>query len=644
MDHKTVLIVDDDLGLCDNLKDILQDEGYEAFSAATYAEGLSLARELKPKAALLDLKLSDGQGTTLLSDLKRLDPDCLCILMTAYADLDSAVVALEKGATHYLQKPVYSAELLRILKGAFEAVQLRDQKLHAEEELRKNEALLKDFLDNANDLIQIVDASGRFIYVNRKWLKVLGYSMEEALKLSISDTIHPDELTHCWDIFRRIMAGETLDTVETLFVAKDGTEICVEGSVSCRLKDGKPVNTRGIFRDITERRHMEKERQKLEAKLQQAQKMEAIGTLAGGIAHDFNNILGVIIGCTELSMFHLPEEATVHRFLRQVLNASNRATDLVQQILTFSRRRDLERKPLQPSIVIKEALKMLRASLPSTIEIHQNIQSDSGMILADPTQIHQILINLSTNAAHAMHDHGGVLEVSLTDVDLDAENAGRYSNMSPGSYLRLTVKDTGHGMDNAMIKRIFDPYFTTKEPGQGTGLGLAVVHGITRSYGGGIGVHSKSGKGTTFHVFLPRIDHINGLDEAEDMSDLPKGDERILFIDDEKELVLIGQKMLEFLGYEVFTTTSSIDALENFHAHPYKFELVITDMTMPNMSGAELARELLHIRPDIPIILCTGFSENITEEKAMDLGIREFIMKPLAIHALADTVRKVLDT
>jgi PAS domain S-box-containing protein len=262
MTVKTVLIVDDDLSLCDNLEDILQDEGYEPFSAVTCADGLKLAQKRRPKVALLDLKLPDGQGTALLSDLKRLYPDCLCIIMTAYADLDSAVVALEKAAYHYLQKPVHPAELLRVLEGAFETIHLRELKRQAEEALRKNEELLRDFLDNANDLIQIVEPDGRFLYINHRWLEVLGYTADETVNLSISDTIHPDSLAHCFEIFQRILAGEVVDRFETAFVTKNGKKVYVEGSINCRFENGKPVNTRGIFRDITDRKQAEAELRK----------------------------------------------------------------------------------------------------------------------------------------------------------------------------------------------------------------------------------------------------------------------------------------------------------------------------------------------------------------------------------------------
>ena len=389
----------------------------------------------------------------------------------------------------------------------------------------------------------------------------------------------------------------------------------------------------------------EEDKKKLENQLAQAQKMEAIGTLAGGIAHDFNNILGAIIGYTEIASLQVPEDEKAKESLKEVLKAGHRARDLVKQILAFSRKGEQERIPMQISPIVKEALKLLRSSLPTTIEIRQNIESDTGIVEADPTQIHQILMNLCTNAAHAMREEGGVLEVEIRNVEVgrwDSESG--YLDMTPGPYLLLAVGDTGEGMTPEVRARIFDPYFTTKEKGVGTGLGLAVVHGIVKAYGGTIRAYSEPGKGTTFHVYLPRIKEAE--EPAEDVSSpgvIPAGQERILYVDDEPALVGIAKQILERLGYQVTTRTSSLEALELFKAKPDRFDLVITDMTMPNMTGDKLSRELMQIRPDIPVIICTGYSERISEEKVKVMGIRAFAMKPLIMADLAKTVRNVLD-
>jgi CheY-like chemotaxis protein/two-component sensor histidine kinase len=315
----------------------------------------------------------------------------------------------------------------------------------------------------------------------------------------------------------------------------------------------------------------------------------------------------------------------------------------VKQILTFSRQSEQERKPMHITPAINEGLKLLRSSLPSTIEIQQNIAvaPEGEVVLADPTQLHQVLMNLCTNAAHAMRDKGGVLSVKLSVMEADAQLVSQHSSLTEGHYVCLTVNDTGHGMDAAVMERIFDPYFTTKKIGEGTGMGLAVVQGIVKSYGGAISVSSEPGKGTTFHVFLPRIEQeVPAVVEA--LAEPATGSERILFIDDEETLVDLGKEILESLGYHVSFTTSSSEALETFRAQPDAFDLIITDMTMPGLTGKELAKELLALRPDIPIILCTGFSEIIDENQAKGIGIREFVMKPYAVINLAHVIRKVL--
>ncbi|MBU0485981.1 MAG: response regulator [Proteobacteria bacterium] len=390
-----------------------------------------------------------------------------------------------------------------------------------------------------------------------------------------------------------------------------------------------------IAKDVTEHKM-------LEAQLRQAQKMEAIGTLAGGIAHDFNNILGAVLGYTELA-FMSSSESLVRDNLKEVKKAGSRAKELVGQILTFSRQRETMRKPVLVSPIIKEAHKLLRASLPTTIELNLNLVTENSKIMADPTQVHQVLMNLCTNAFHAMKGHTGMVEVTLEEVDLASEMITRYQTIGAGAYVKLSVRDTGCGIEPIIIDRIFEPFFTTKPVGDGTGMGLSVVHGIVKSYGGAITVDSKPGKGSTFNVFLPRIDAPQD-EEGRDIAVMPSpGSERILFVDDEETLTKMGERMLRYLGYDVVALTSSAAALEIFRESPARFDLVITDYTMPDLTGLELAKSMLALRPGLPIVICTGFSEDVTEEMAKAAGVRELVMKPLAIHDLAEVIRSVLD-
>ena len=370
--------------------------------------------------------------------------------------------------------------------------------------------------------------------------------------------------------------------------------------------------------------------------------MESIGSLAGGIAHDFNNILFPILGNCQLILDDFESGSPEHESLKAIMNAGKRGKDLVQQILAIGRQSEQQPIPVQIQTVVKEVLKLIRSTTPANITVTQDIRKDCGAVTADPTQLHQIAMNLITNASHAIEDDLGEIAVRLKEVDLEAEDFIR-ENMEPGRYAVLSVSDTGSGISPDIMDKLFDPYFTTKEQGKGTGLGLSVVHGIVKSYGGEIKVYSEPGKGTSFHVYLPVIKKPAEIEATEEKRALPTGNERILVVDDEAPIIRLEEALLKKIGYEVTSRTGSIDALEKFKMDPYAFDLVLTDMSMPNMTGEKLAKELISIRPDIPVILCTGFSERIDKEKAEILGIKGYLMKPIVNRDMAETVRKVLD-
>jgi signal transduction histidine kinase len=399
--------------------------------------------------------------------------------------------------------------------------------------------------------------------------------------------------------------------------------------------------TRELEHELEAHQRAEEEKEKLQARLNQAQKLEAIGVLAGGIAHDFNNILAAIMGFTQLAQSNIPPGSQVAQDLDQILLSAHRATDLVKQILAFSRQSTVDRIPLTLQPLVKESLKMLRASLPSTIAIKEDIDPQCRAVLADPTQIHQIVMNLGTNAFHAMEKKGGMLMVGLQMAYIDSPILADGQQIKPGGYVELTVSDTGTGIGADIIDRIFDPYFTTKEVGKGTGLGLSITHGIIKSYDGAITVESSVGQGTTFHVYFPVIQTEE--QKEEESRECPRGREWILLVDDEEILATMGKKMLEQLGYTVSAYSHSIEALETFRNDPAQFDLVITDQTMPELTGTELAQRLLEIRPDVPIILCTGFSHLVNEEAAKAIGIRAFTLKPFTLSSIGLLVRKVLD-
>ena len=431
-------------------------------------------------------------------------------------------------------------------------------------------------------------------------------------------------------------------TVQCQGITMKGNKLWVEvHGIESVVESGRSYVV-GTFQDITERKAAEASKQKLEAELRHAQKMEAVGTLAGGIAHEFNNILGIILGNAELAADDIPAGSLARFNLDEIRAASLRAKDVVRQLLTFSRKPEENRWPVNLVPVVKEAIKFLRSSIPSSIEIRQNIPYKCHTVLVDPTQVYQILINLATNAVHAMEEQGGVLQFILHNLTVNEDSLASEQKLEPGDYVVLEVKDTGVGIPAEFRERIFDPYFTTKEVGKGTGMGLAVVHGIVQAHGGSIQVEENPEGGTTFRVFFPasKLE----VETAEDApEELPTGAERILFVDDEEPLAKLGALQLEKLGYQVVSVTDPKEALDLVSANPRQFDLLITDMTMPGITGDQLIREVLRLRSDMPAILCTGFSEKIDEEKARLIGARGYALKPLDRKDLATTVRKILD-
>ena len=455
--------------------------------------------------------------------------------------------------------------------------------------------------------------------------------------------LHPDDKLRAISESNAACLGEKEFDTTFRVLRPDGTTKHLKGNaIIIKDNSGKAIRMIGINIDITEQIKAEEERHVLATHLQQAQKMEAIGTLAGGIAHDFNNILGAILGYAEMAYEDSLKGAVNPNDLNQVIQAGHRAKDLVKQILAFSRQADSPKTPLQPAPIIKESIKLLRSSIPTTIDIQQDVDSEANLILADATQIHQIIMNLCTNAYHAMEKTGGTLSISLKNKVLTQQDLLGTPDIQPGRSIQLSVRDTGSGITPVIQKRIFEPYFTTKETGKGTGMGLAIVHGIVKSCGGSITCHSEVGEGTVFEIILPAFVEQITPEKIED-NVIPVGTERILFVDDEEMLAKMGQTILERLGYKVTVRISSIEALAIFKAQSEFFDMVITDQTMPRMTGFDLAQRMLQIRPDMPIILCTGYSGQVSEEQARCIGIKGFAMKPLAMKDIATLIRKVLD-
>lgn len=491
-------------------------------------------------------------------------------------------------------------------------------------------------VEQTADSILITDTDGVIRYVNPGFEQNTGYEANEVIGQNpriLKSGKHDDAFyREMWDqlIQGNVWRGRLINK------KKNGTFFEEDASISPIVNsNGKILNYIGVKRDVTHEVLLERQ-------FRQSQKMQAIGTLAGGIAHDFNNILTGIIGYSELTIEELPQDSKIRDHVNMVLKAGKRARDLVSQILAFSRKAAQERMPTQFHLILKEVLNLLRATLPASIEIREQITMESDMVRIDPTQMHQVVMNLCANASHAMdEEEGGVLEAILQPFEVDAEFANLHAELNPGKYLRLTISDTGHGIEKQNLDRIFEPFFTTKKTGEGTGLGLSVVHGIVESHEGMITAYSEPGVGTTFHVYLPRW--VEKEKEKKSRSiPISKGKERILFVDDEEMIVGLGQRLLDRLGYQVDIKTDSREALKAFRADPEKYDLVITDQAMPHMTGEVLAKKILKLRQDASIILCTGFSARMTPEKAKEIGVREFLMKPYSMDQISHAIRSAL--
>lgn len=561
------------------------------------------------------------------------------------ADTSAADAPLKQYGPELIDRLKNRIHELEAARSSGQSAESRFQELgkkQAEEALRESEEKFRSIAETSRDVIFQVTTDGIFTYVSPSGQQVFGYSQDAFIGKQILDFPAAFDLDRAAKAFQRAVAGKRVNLFEFQGLRKDGSLVPLEISAVPISRDGQIVNVQGIARDVSERKNAEKRQQELEDQVRQAQKMEAIGTLAGGIAHDFNNILASIIGYTELSVDETEPDTRLRKNMEEVLKGGYRARDLVRQILTFSRKTEEEKKPVQIKLMVKESVKLLRSTLPANIRIEENIESN-GLVLCHPTHIHQIIMNLSTNAAHAMDPAGGMLRIDLQDLRLDEDSATGFHNIEPGDYIELRISDRGIGMAENIIPHIFDPYFTTKEKGTGTGLGLSVVHGIVKTLGGRITVDSKPGRGSTFRILLPCLASDAAVQQQTIYTPVPGGTERILAVDDDPPLADMIEQMLSQLGYRVTARSSSLEALALFKSRPDAFDLVLTDMMMPQMTGTYLAREIKRLRPDIPVILCTGYSEKVDENTASAYGITGYALKPLVKQQLAVLLRSVLD-
>ncbi len=515
-----------------------------------------------------------------------------------------------------------------------ESVVLTLRDISDRKEAEENLRLVESALDSTLEQVFLLNDQGRIIYANRQAMASLGYEADELY----AKTVHDIDTELCeadWtETWYRARSGER-PTFESEHTRKDGSKFPITMSAS-HIRHGDGEYLFAFVRDVSHETE-------LASQLRQSQKMEAIGTLAGGIAHDFNNVLTAIIGYSELATGELEQGTPCHSYLDQVRHAADRAADMVSQILTFSRRREDERRPLILAPVVKESMKLLRGSLPPIIQVREKIAVSKHMVDADPGQVQQVVMNLCTNAYHAMRPNGGELTVTLREEEVSAQQAARHVDLREGLYARLSIADSGHGMDEETQKRMFEPFFTTKKEGEGTGLGLASVHGIVKSHQGAILVKSKIGEGTCFDIYLPAGKEIGARKEEESAEDAdPTGTERVLLVDDEPQVADSLRLGLQQLGYTVEWHGPGLDALEFFRKDPDQIDIVVTDQMMPGVTGLALAADVRLLRPEMPVIIYTGFAESVSTELAECAGIKEILHKPLTAHKLALAIRRAL--
>lgn len=632
--QKTIMIVDDDQAMTDNLQDILGDEGYHLLPANTCAQALDLAARHAPQVALLDLKLPDDSGINLLNQLKRVSPDCICALMTAFADVDSAVKALEMGAFHYLQKPVRPVELINLLKRVFETIEIREEKRLAEERLKESERRFRTIVESAQDAIFLKDAQLRYTLVNPMMERIYAIQAEDFIGRSDEELFGAKVAARTSETESRVLQGEIVEQEDIRWVAQ---ALKTFHSIKVPLADssGKITGLCGFARDLTITKQ-------LEAQLLQAQKMEAIGTLAGGISHDFNNLLQAIMGYAQILLMERDSNDPDAVKLREIEKAAQRATDLTKQLLAFGRKVEIKSRPVDVNQVIKQVEKLLKRTIPKMIDIELRLTDPILTVNADPIQLEQVLLNIGVNARDAMPD-GGRLIIETANVTPD--ETFRKVNLIEGATdcVLLAVTDTGQGMSAEVMEHLFEPFFTTKQIGKGTGLGLAMAYGIIKNHGGHIACQSTPGTGTTFLIHLPAITATaeQDADPAEEPIQTGQG-ETILVVDDEFFLRDLAKDMLSANGYYVLTAGSGEEALQVYRQDGDKISLVLLDLIMPGMGGKNCLTEILKINPQIKVMISSGFTMDEPGQDPVLIQAKGFIQKPYNFRMMLQRLREVI--
>lgn len=643
-----LLLVDDDPNARKSLQFWLEKPDRHFIEAHNGNQALELILDHEFAVILLDVQMPEMDGietATLIRQNKAAQNTPIIFVTAVDAEGKEAINAYDAGAFDYLHKPFNPKflqskvdlfiELYQQKKALQHEIRMRQQ---AENTLKESEAKFRNIFETAWDGILISDNQNNILEASPSLCQMLGYTKNELLGKNVSELIHPDYL-HSLDEFEHKIRKEGQAIVESADIHKDGTLVPIEVHGSFFNYMGQEAFM-GIIRNISERKEAEKRHKQMEDQLYQSQKLNALGTLAGGIAHEFNNILAAMMGYGHLLLKKLPDNSQEKDYMKNIQQSGRRAINLIKQILNYSRMESQPFQICQLAPLVKEALKMIRATVPVTVDIQENIDTNCSPIRTDPTKINQILVNLCTNAFHAMENRKGILKVSLKEIRGDIHNAPPLKSTAD-SYLQLSVSDNGCGIPEEVQSKIFDPFFTTKEVGKGTGLGLSIVHTIVEQHEGTITLESVVGDGTTFHIFFPTEEAV--IEEPKTKKSIStKGNGYILVVDDETALRRIFRDFLTEQGYHVATFQDSLDALEFFQNNPNQIDLVLTDYTMKYQTGDQFSQQLLAIRPDIPIILSTGYNDLISEEKAKSIGIHQFMMKPIELDDLLEVIQNIM--
>ncbi len=624
------------------LMESMIDPKIKVFSTDSLLASIKILEVENIDIIISNLGLPDSYGLETFNRLNAIAPNIPIIVLTALDNEQIAIDAVKNGAQDYIIKGDLTRRVLnRSLKYAIE-------RKHVEEQLREAELRYKTVADFTYAWEYWQTPNGELKYVSPACERITGYSIDQfTLNPSFINKIILPEDKAIWENHIGKRRNDT-EFQEIIFriIHKDGSIRWIAHHCNAINEQGEFLGYRASNRDITQQKEDEERNLKLQTQLRESQKMETIGTLVGGIAHEFNNLLTSLMGYADMCLLKVPPNSQIYNDLHKITKSANHAKTLVQQMLTFTRQGTQERKIINIYETVEAAVHVARMSLPSTIEIKKNIDPNSGTILADPSQISQAILNIFTNSFLAMKKEGGILSISLDNVDIDSAYVEKNPNLRKGKYVRIVISDTGAGIEKNIIDRIFDPFFTTRKVGEGTGLGLSVVHGIVMSHGGKISVSSEVGKGTTMIIYLPQVigqktEEGTHQKDQQTVQETPKN-HTILYVDDEPEIAIMVKKMLEMFKYEVFVKNDSTAAFEFFKQNPNKFDLIITDQTMPYLTGLQLAKKILEVRKDMPMIIVTGFSENISKENYKDFGFRSYIAKPFVINDIKTAIEQVL--